>query len=296
MRVRVFHNARAGTGKAATGDASPDAIAAAFAEAGVTAELLSLGDVDLAASVGSARAGGFDAIVAAGGDGPVNAVAAAVVDTDLPLGVLPMGTLNHFAKDLGLPQRLADAARVIAAGRTAAVDVGDVNGRAFVNNSSIGLYPHIVSKRERGQERLGYGKWLAMLLAALSIFRRYPVVKVVIDTGDRAVRRTTPFVFVGNNWYQIQSFSLGGRSCLNQGELSLYLANRTGRLGLLALALRALVGRLDQARDFESMCLSELRIETMKKTLRVALDGEVTRLAPPLHYRIRRGALRVFVP
>jgi diacylglycerol kinase family enzyme len=155
------------------------------------------------------------------------------------------------------------------------------------------LYPHIVSQRDRRQARLGYGKWLAMFLAFLSVFRRYPVVDVVVDTGERAVRRTTPFVFVGNNWYRMAVFDLGGRSCLDQRELSLYTANRTGRLGLVGLALRAVFGRLDQAREFEAVRLQQFTIETRKKTLRVALDGEVTRLTPPLTYRTRPAALRV---
>lgn len=292
MKVRVFYNARAGGGKSAV---EAD-VAAALAAANVEANLVPIQGADVEALVRTARAEGYEAVVAAGGDGTVSFIAQALAGSDLPLGILPLGTLNHFARDLRLPLKLEDAARVIADGSIREVDLGEVNGRYFINNSSIGLYPHIVSKRDRHQQRLGYGKWLAMFVAAMSVFRRYPVLRVVLDVGERAMERTTPFIFVGNNWYQMRLFSLGARSCLDNGELSLYFANRTGRLGLLRLAVRALLGRLDQARDFDSMCLPECRIETRKKTLRVALDGEVTRFAPPLHYKVHAGALRVIAP
>ena len=268
-------------------------------EAGVDVEPVALDDATLGDLVGGAARDGFDAVIAAGGDGTVSAVASALSSAGrgaLPLGVLPVGTLNHFAKDLRIPLRLADAAAVIAANNPQPVDLGEVNGRCFINNSSIGLYPHMVSKRDRHQQRLGYGKWLAMFFAFVSVFRRYPLLEVVLDTGDVAMRRTTPFVFVGNNWYEVAGFNLGGRATVCNGDLSLYTANQTGRLGLVRLALRALFGRLEQARDFDAVRLTHFTIDTRKKTLRVALDGEVTRLVPPLNYRIRPCAIQVLLP
>jgi diacylglycerol kinase family enzyme len=296
MRVLLLHNRRAG---AARSEGDVYELVLALRDAGVEAEPVPLEDATLNDRVSGAGRAGMDAVVAAGGDGTVSAVASALASAGegaLPLGVLPVGTLNHFAKDLALPLRLADAAKVIALNNPRPVDLGDVNGRCFINNSSIGLYPHIVSKRERHRERLGYGKWLAMFFAFLSVFRRYPVLEVVLETGDAAVRRTTPFVFVGNNWYDVAGFNLGGRASVCGGELSLYTANRTGRLGLVRLALRALFGRLEQARDFDAVRLTHFAIDTRKKTLRVAVDGEVTRLVPPLNYRVRPAAIRVLMP
>jgi diacylglycerol kinase family enzyme len=253
-----------------------------------------------------ARRGKADAVVAAGGDGTVSAAAGVLMGTNIPLGVLPLGTLNHFAKDLAIPLTLAEAAKVIAAGNVRAVDVGEVTAaepasnarvtRTFINNASIGLYPHMVSKRERQQERLGRGKWVAMLAALLSVFRRYPVIEVILNTPELAMRRTTPFVFVGNNRYRFDLLSPGGRPALDRGELGVYLANRTGRFGLLRMALRALLGRLEQARDFDALASPALEVDTRKKTLRIALDGEVTRLRPPLHFRSRAGGLLVLAP
>ena len=123
------------------------------------------------------------AIVAAGGDGTVSAVVAAIVDTDIALGVLPLGTLNHFAKDLGLPLDLEAAVDRLLSGATRRVDVGEVNGRTFVNNSSLGLYPDIVRDRERQQKRLGRRKWPAFALACLSALRRYPFLGVRLTVG-----------------------------------------------------------------------------------------------------------------
>jgi diacylglycerol kinase family enzyme len=238
-----------------------------------------------------------DALVAAGGDGTASAVANAVRDTGVPMGVIPSGTLNHFAKDLGLPLKVDQAARVIAAGHVAAVDVGVVNDRhAFVNNASIGLYPRFVDKRDTQRQRLGRRKWPAMLLALLSVFRRYPTVRVRIGVEDRSILRTTPFVFVGNNKYEVNLTMLGKRQRVDAGELCVYFANRTGRFGLFRLALRAVLGRLEQARDFDALMVREMWIETPKREVRVALDGEVVRLKPPLHFVSRPKSLRVLAP
>ena len=297
MRVAVVFNARSGN---ATGRAAAERraeIAGTFQAAGVDVTFLSPDESGFTDDLRHALAAGADAVVAAGGDGTVSSVAAALAGTGVPLGVLPLGTLNHFARDAGLPLDLAAAAQVIAAGRTRQVDVADVNGRCFVNNSSIGLYPHVVTNRERQQQqRFGYGKWPAMLAAAVSVFRRYPVVSVMLETTEHRVARTTPFVFVGNNCYAVEGLTLGTRARLDEGSLSIYFANRTGRFGMIRLALRALFGRLRQAADFDSLAAPVVSISTRKKTLKVSVDGEVVRLVPPLVYRVRPGALRLLVP
>jgi len=238
---------------------------------------------------------GIDAVVAAGGDGTISAVAAGLVGTNVPLGVLPTGTLNHFARDLSIPPALSAAAKTIAAGTIAQVDVAQVNGRTFINNSSIGLYPRLVEKRDSQRQRLGRGKWMAMLLSCISVFRRFPSIRVRIGVGDQTLLRTTPFVFVGNNVYEMTLTTLGTRKSLSSDQLCVYLTQRTGRFALFRLALRAILGRLEQARDFDALCVQEVWIESPRKFLRVALDGEVVRLTPPLHYTIVGNALRVIV-
>ena len=234
-------------------------------------------------------------IVAGGGDGTINAVASAIIGTEKILGVLPLGTLNHFAKDLKIPLDLEDAARILISGHTSGVDVGEVNGRIFLNNSSLGLYPKIVRERVKKQ-RLGSGKWPAFLWAAIAAFRRYPFLHVRLIAEGKNFTLKTPFVFVGNNKYVMEGFNIGRRERLDQRQLSVYITNRTGRWGLVRLALRALLGHLREEKDFLALLTDELKIKTKHKRLRVAFDGEVDSLQPPLHYRVRPGALRVIVP
>ena len=237
----------------------------------------------------------YQTIVAGGGDGTVSAVAGVLAGTRKTLGVLPLGTLNHFAKDLQLPLDIDGAMETIMAGRTVQVDVVEVNGRTFINNSSLGLYPRIVKEREK-QQQLGWGKWPAFVWAAITVLRRYPLLNVRLSLDGKQLARRTPFVFIGNNEYEMEGFNIGRRACLDKGELSLYITHRTGRLGLLRLAVRALLGGLRNERDFTALRTREIWIETRHPRLHVAFDGETTIMVPPLHYRVRPGALRVIVP
>jgi YegS/Rv2252/BmrU family lipid kinase len=237
----------------------------------------------------------WSTIVAGGGDGTINTVASAIVDTDKVLGILPLGTLNHFARDLKVPSDLEGAVRAIVSGRVVTVDVGDVNGRTFLNNSSLGLYPIIVRERKKKQ-RLGSGKWPAFLWAGLAAMRRYPFLDIRLSAEGKQFHRRTPFVIVGNNQYAMEAFNVGLRDYLDRGQLSVYMTHRTGRWGLVRLAVRALFGWLREDKDFLAMSTDEVLIETRHKRVRVAFDGEVDVMEGPLHYRIRPGALRVIVP
>ena len=240
-------------------------------------------------------AGGAETIVAGGGDGTVSAVAGEVLKANKILGVLPLGTLNNFSKDLRIPQDLAEAVRVVVEKHVEFIDAGEVNGRIFINNSSIGLYPHIVRHREK-QQRLGHGKWRSAFWAAFTILRRSPFFAVRLETekGRRVVK--TPFVFVGNNEYEMDFFNIGRRARLDDGKLSVYFLHRSGRKGLFLLALRTLFGRLRQTKDFEEINTESITIETRKKRILVAFDGEVEKLETPLRYKIHPKALRVIVP
>lgn len=291
--VAVIINAASGAGDK---ENERRTLADFFAASGIDARIdLARSGAEIVEMAKSAARGGYQTIVAAGGDGTISAVAAELVETEKTLGVLPLGTLNHFAKDLNISLDLTEAARTISAGRVAKVDVGEVNGQLFINNSSLGLYPDVVRRRERRQ-RLGYGKWNSLLRAAFKVLRRYPSLDIRVNTGEKEIITRTPFVFIGNNEYEMESFNIGGRSCLDGGHLSLYLTPHAGRFGLLRMSLRALFGKLNQEKDFVSLRTEEARIETTHKQLRVAMDGEVSMLETPLHYKIRRGALRVIVP
>jgi diacylglycerol kinase family enzyme len=269
----------------------------AFAGAGVEARMVPVHKAaDLAEVVRKEAGGKPPLLVAAGGDGTINTVAAAVAGTETALGIVPLGTFNHFARDMQVPLELEEAARTIAAGHQVKVDVAEVNGRVFINNSSIGLYPAIIHQRESQQRRLGRSKRHAMFWATLTVLRRHPFFDLHLKLDGVEQHRRSAFVFIGNNAYAMEGFAVGKRECLDAGCLSVYLAQRRGRLALFALAMRALVGRLKQAADFEALTAHSLRIETRQRRLAVATDGEVHVMDMPLEYRARPGALRVIVP
>ncbi len=244
----------------------------------------------------NAAKGNAEIIVTGGGDGTISAFAQEMVGKNKTLGVLPLGTLNHFSKDLNIPQNLEEAVKIIAENHTKLIDAAEVNGQIFINNSSIGLYPQIVRRREQQQERLGRGKWSAAFWAAIAVLRRYPFLLVKLNVGGKQLIRKTPFVFIGNNEYEMDSFHIGGRRHLDAGKLSVYVLHRTGRMGLVRLALRLLFGKLRQAKDFETFCTEAITIETHHKKLLVAFDGEVKQMETPLCYQIHPKALRVIVP
>ena len=293
--IAVIINGSAGNGH---DDSQAEQLRAKFRANGMTATVtMAAGGRAIVDAASAALAARVDVVVAGGGDGTINAVAGVLVGTGRAFGVLPLGTLNHFAKDIGIPLGLDDAVANIAKGRTLDVDVGEVNGQIFLNNSSLGLYPDIVRDREKQQHRLGRGKWIAACWATLGALRRYPFLNVHVRLDDGTARlRRTPFVFIGNNEYTMQGFSIGERKALNGAKLSLYIAQRPGRLALMRLGWSALCGRLAQERDFDVITARNLNIDTRHKRLRVATDGEVTVMVTPLHYRIRPGALRVIVP
>ena len=290
MKIEVILNARSGTDDKKDGQRRlQELFAAGGIDAHISIARTGAGVAELAQRAARSDA---DVIVAGGGDGTINSVASAAIESGKTMGVLPFGTMNHFAKDLHIPLDLEGAIETIVAGHAINVDVGEVNDRIFVNNSSLGLYPSIVRERQK-QQRLGWGKWPAYVWAAVAVLRRYPFLDVRLSVDGKELASRTPFVFIGNNEYEMETLTIGGRACLDAGKLSLYMSDRTSRLGLFRLALRALFGGLRQEKDFIALCTKEVWIGTKHKHVRVALDGEVLVMEPPLHYRVRPRALRV---
>jgi diacylglycerol kinase family enzyme len=293
VKIEVIVNASSGTG---ANSALAERLNELFGRDGLVAHVaLAKSGHEIFDLAKRAALGDADVIVAGGGDGTINSVTSQLLTTKKTLGVLPLGTMNHFAKDLHIPLELAAAVETIIDGHVANVDLGEVNGHIFVNNSSLGLYPSIVREREK-QQQLGWGKWPAYVWAALAVLRRYPFLNIRLDVDGKEFSNRTPFVFIGNNEYEMETLNIGGRTCIDAGELSLYVTNRTGRWGLVRLAWRALFGGLRQEKDFLALCTKEIWIETKHKRMRVALDGEVIIMEPPLHYRVLPGKLRVLTP
>ena len=292
-RVTVILNAAAGRGK---DDALTERLVTFFEKSGPVNIHRVQGGQGIENLVAEAvRARDF-AVAAGGGDGTVGTVASGLVGSETALGVLPLGTLNHFAKDLGVPLDPNEAARTIATGRIRTVDVGEVNGRIFVNNSSLGLYPSVVRGRER-EQRLGRSKWVAFFWATLAVLKRHPTLTIRLECDDgQTMTRRTPLVFIGNNRYEMHGLKIGSRPRLDAGTLSVYLLHHERAVSLLRMGLEAVFGRLRRGVGFDFLSAHTVRIDVRRREVHVATDGEVSTAVPPLHYKIHPRALRVIVP
>jgi diacylglycerol kinase family enzyme len=291
--IAIVLNAKSGLG---TASKAAEGLQKIFAQAGREARItLATGGQETNAAMRRAVEGGCQVLVAGGGDGTINCAASAVVGRNIPLGVLPLGTLNHFARDAGIPMDLDEAARVVLGGVECKVDVGEVNGRIFLNNSSLGAYPAIVRLRERYRATVG-GKWLAALWAALTVLRRNPFMAVRIVVEEQKVVRRTPLLLVANNEYRAAGIQAGTRESLARGRLALYVLNAEQRPGLLRLAWEVLWKGAEKTKEIDLVLVEDATIETRRRQLQVAMDGEVFTLESPLDYRIRPGALPILVP
>ena len=295
MKIRVIVNRGGGTLK---GKANGEhRIAAAFAAAGVDADIRMTASADIDEALKEAAAApDLDAVVAGGGDGTLSCAAGHLAGTGRAFGILPLGTLNHLARDAGIPADIGEAAKVIAAGQTREIDVAEVNGRVFVNNSSVGLYPDMVMLREQEQEKKGRSKRLAMFSASLRSLRHFRRHKLSISAPGLQTPVRTPLLFVGNNRYRVNLLGLGKRERLDEGELCIYAIRARSRLGLFWAGIRGIFGRLDQQGDFITAYVTEAEIGTDRPILTVSADGETVRMETPLRYRIRPKALRLIVP
>lgn len=291
MSVGVLLNRGGGT--IARDPGIPDKVAAALKDAGIDAdiELIDGGDCEVRARAIAER--GDELVIVGGGDGSISAAASALIGSSTALGILPLGTLNHFARDLGIPTDIGEAARLIAARTERRVDVAEMNGRIFINNSAIGLYPLMVRDRDAQQMRLGRSKRLAMIVASVRTLARFNHQRLTLTVNDEKARVDTPLLFVGNNDYRLDIGAPGRRESLDDGDLSVFVMRKKTRRGLIAATLRALLNR---TRDDDMVMLEHvqrLRVDSHRGQLSVSLDGEVVRAEPPLTYRIRKQALTV---
>ena len=287
QQIGLIANSKAGQGF------GPEDLRSLFAEQGLLTQVYSVDDPGKSAEL--ALADGMDTVVAAGGDGTISAVAAVLAGSQVALGILPTGTLNHLAKDLNIPLALGEAVAVIGRGKTDCIDVAEVNGRVFVNNSSLGVYPAMLTLRN-DQESRGWSKWLALFRAAPTAIRNFPILDVRLTAGGVTVERRTPVLFIGNNEYEVEGVKLGTRSNLKGGYLFVAVAHAMSGFGLFGLFLRALFGRLRRTDQLEEFPTTEAFVEVRRGLIRVSTDGEVTWMKPPLHYRIRPNYLRVIIP
>jgi diacylglycerol kinase family enzyme len=266
-----------------------------FAAAGAAVEIALVKEGEDPVAVAGEVARKAAVVVAAGGDGTISSVASGIVDSPAALGILALGSRNHFAKDLHIPLDMSEAVANIVAGHTTNVDVGFVNDRVFINNSSIGIYAGMVEAREELREQ-GHRKWPAMVMATWRMFMSYPGITVTIESGGEVRTWRTPFVFVGNNAYTLDGLQVGGRARMDEGKLFAYVTPRTRSRDLPGLVFRSMFGRTGQTGEVEIVSASEMTIRTKSRRVQVAVDGEIEKMTQPLRYRARPGGLRVVVP
>jgi diacylglycerol kinase family enzyme len=298
MKLIVIINREAGTAAQASGDFSPKALAGEFASRGIEVDVRAVAPEAIEAALREAVALHPTAVVIGGGDGTVRSAAALLAGTGMPLGVLPLGTLNHFAKDLRMPSAWRDAVAALAWGVVREVDVAEVNGHVFVNNCSLGAYAEAVRRRDVLRRQRGHGKWLAMAKAALAVFRRLRRLRlrIIVSGIGRHVR--TPLVVVANNRYSGHVLDVSMRARIDEGRLWLYTAHVHRRLPVLRLVWQTLTRhRPDAADALDSEAAGEITIESETgRPVPVAADGELLDVKSPFTFRIRARALRVLAP
>ena len=236
-------------------------------------------------------------LVAGGGDGTICTVAKAALKHDKTLGVIPLGTFNYFARNLGIPLEEDAAARIVLEGHTVRAPVLDLDGRLVLNNSSFGIHPAVLLKRRKLYRLWGRNQLNAYLSVMLTAFQPPPKLRVRLASDEGEIVRETPLVMICANAFQMQAFALAGTECLAAGKFALYVARMAGRRTIFWLGLRTLLQRLRPGIDYEVICSSDVTIESLRRPeLRASVDGELERLQSPMRFRIHPQPLCVLAP
>jgi len=250
-------------------------------------------------AVAAAKASG-GMVVACGGDGTLNAVAQAALGSGCGFGVIPQGTFNYFGRTHGIASDTAAAARSLLAGRLRPVQVGCINDRIFLVNASLGLYPRVLEDREEQKRRLGRSRGVAAWAALVTLWRGVRPLRIELQHGGvrRNVRAST--LFVGNNRLQLEQVGLPEAEALEDGKLGVVLVRAMSAPALLRLMLQGALGRLRGADDVEHFALSELWVRparvTRRRRVKVATDGEIHRMDPPIRIRVADEPLWLWHP
>lgn len=241
---------------------------------------------------------GYKTVVAAGGDGTIAGVANALMDTDVAMGVLPMGTFNYFSRGLGLPEDIPGAIETLGKSEPVPMHVGCVNGEIFLNNASLGVYPSILRERETLYKKWGRSRITAYwsVLSGLMGLKRPYDLTITVD-GNTTIHKKTALAFVANSAYQLEAFSLDGADAVRKGSFAVYLTNATNWRQLIAHAMNLFRNTTEMGREFELLVGKDIKIEVArKKNMWIARDGEKERMSAPFVFDLRENALNVMVP
>ncbi|MEX0660645.1 MAG: diacylglycerol kinase family protein [Balneolaceae bacterium] len=237
----------------------------------------------------------IDILIVGGGDGTVSTAASFVAGTDISLLVLALGTKNNFAKDAGIPLNPLEAIALLDNMKKWEIDIGEVNEYTFINNATVGLYPKIVKEREKRTKRYNWQKWRAKIAAGNLVLRRLPRMRMSVEADNINTQLYSPFLFVGNNEYKEIINPNYFRESLNEGKLWLCFARSSGVSSLMLMAWHLITKGIRETDNLETHLVTDLTINTWKRKVTVAIDGENHQLKTPLRFRIRTKYLRLIV-
>lgn len=297
MRLAIVLNSSAGTLLNLDQQQVMADIRAAFTQAGHVVECVCVPGKDVEATIDKAARSDADVLVVGGGDGTIKTGAKAALAHGKAFGVLPLGTMNLLARDLGLPLELAPAIEALADAELAPMDVAYINGEPFLNNAVIGLYARMVHERENMRRRRGWRKWPAMAWALVKTIADNQRLTVTLSLdGGRVERFDTPMLAVANNAYVEGYGPVPHRERLDAGHLSLYVGRHQTRWQLVLLFLRALRSRWGNDPDLIVHHVHSATVHASGRHLRVAVDGELERRGTPLRFTIDPKRLQIWRP
>ncbi len=235
-------------------------------------------------------------IVVAGGDGTLNTVIGKLLQSDIPIGILPLGTFNYVARALHIPLDLLEAARVILTGQDRTIHVATLNGRAYLNNASLGLYPLFIQRREQFNRYLGRFSWHAYSSALDVLLRAREQLQLSLEVNGEHYPIDTPLIFFGNNQLQLQQMNLQVAECAAKGRIAGVAVASGDKWTLLKMVWLLLRGTLEQASEIQSFCATEVTVRCKQSKLMVAIDGELAEMETPLTFGVHPHAVKIRVP
>ena len=265
-------------------------------EAGEQFEVHAVQPTDIERTVRDVIAHGATRVLVSGGDGTIATAAAVLLESPAEMAILPGGTLNHFARDLGVSTDAAAALTLAVEGACRGVDIGTVNGKVFLNTSSVGAYVRFVRLRESLETRFGYR--IASTLAAFRLLFQLRMIAVEVEVDGKPRIYRTPLVFIGVGERELQLPTLGSRVKDGARGLHVMIVRSRSRARLMAIALAAVARGVDavsRTPELDAFIVDRCRI-TVRRAGRVAIDGELVAMPTTLEYELRRDALRVVCP
>ena len=255
----------------------------------IKADFFDIASKDTTNIVSSAASDGYDAVVVAGGDGTIRKISSYLLGSHSPLGIIPVGTYNNFARENGIPLSLEESIKTISKNNIKEIRTGEVNEKIFLNNSTVGFYPKIIKSRNK----ITSGRWASLIKAILLSFKKFPLLEVKIKSFGEQYIINVPFLFIGNSQNKIDFFNFSEGNNRDGRFLDVYYPLNTGIFTICRFAFKVLIRNLRENRDYKVISTDEFEITSGSKHVVVSLDGEIFHLSPPLRYKVHEQQLKI---